>query len=311
VRVAVLAGGDTNERDISLITGKAVVQALRDAGHEAVEIELGDPIEAVTSTACKDADVVFPALHGGAGEDGRIQSLLELVGKPYVGGGPGPCAIAMDKIWTKLLCRALQVPTAAWMEADENEGVEQLIAKADALGWPVVLKPVGEGSAIGVHIIESAGKAREGLPLVLPLRGRWMLERYVPGRELTLGIVAGETLPIVEIRPKAGFYDYKNKYTPGCSEYDCPAALSEAAAAEVTAHGLRLAMAIDLLELCRIDFRYDLEEGPFLLEANSMPGMTSTSLLPMAAKAQGTTFPALCDTLCRDALARRARGGQA
>lgn len=311
MRVAVLMGGDTAERDISLKTGEAVAGALRSGGHHVETLVLGDPLEAIRSRAFREADVVFPALHGGAGEDGRIQSLLELAGKPYAGAGPGGCALSMDKVWTKLLCASVGVPTADWREVPPAAPDAQSLELMRPLGWPVVLKPVCEGSAIGVHILQNEAQAVGALREEAVRRGRWMIERYVPGREITLPVLWEEPMAVIEVRPREGFYDYRNKYTAGRTEYDCPAALTSEEAEAVTRHGMVLARTMGLLEMCRIDFRLDPAGQPFVLEANSIPGMTATSLLPMGAAAKGHDFPSLCERLCRRAMDRARRGERA
>jgi D-alanine-D-alanine ligase len=263
-------------------------------------VVLGDPVTSILAPEVRGSDVVFVALHGGIGEDGRVQALLELAGIPYVGSRPGPSAVAMDKLWTLRLAAQAGIPTATHRELRGAWSTADALAAFDAIGADaVVVKPVDEGSAVGVHILESRealaalGAQREGA------LGRWLVERYVAGRELTVPILWGETCPVIEIRPREGFYDYRNKYTAGCTEYDCPADLDEESAATLQTHALRLFAVLDLRDMARIDFRVHPSEGPFLLEANTIPGMTATSLLPMGAAARGIDFVRMCDRLCR------------
>jgi D-alanine-D-alanine ligase len=306
MKVAVLMGGGTSEHEISLLTGSAVAQALEERGHEVQRITL-EGFDSLDPQAI-EADVVFVALHGGAGEDGRVQSVLERAGIAYVGSRPGPCEVAMDKVQTKRVAREVGVPVAdeAVFEFPCDEA--DVLAAAEVLGPATVLKPVGEGSAVGVHVCMELDELRRVLKDEDLGPGDWMLERYVPGRELTVGVVLEETCPVVEIRPKDGFYDFENKYTAGRTEYDCPADLPEVIADRVAADALRIYRALGLRDMARIDFRYEAAEGHFLLEANTIPGMTATSLLPMGAKALGMDFPDLCERLCAAAYQRGAQG---
>jgi D-alanine-D-alanine ligase len=302
MKIAVLMGGGTSEHEISLLTGEAVARALEERGHEVRRVTLATC--AGLDAGALNADVVFIALHGGAGEDGRVQATLERAGLAYVGSRPGPCAIAMDKVQTKEIARGIDVPVT-------EEAVFELPGERDAIleaaarfGDATVFKPVGEGSAVGVYVC----RTREELQRVLAEEelapGAWMLEPFVPGRELTVGLVLDEACPVIEIRPKDGFYDYTNKYTAGRTEYDCPADLPGDVADRVAADAVRLYEALDLRDMARIDFRLDPARGHFLLEANTIPGMTATSLLPMGAKALGMDFPTLCERLCEVAARR-------
>jgi D-alanine-D-alanine ligase len=297
-------GGDTSEREISLKTGEAVAKALADGGHDVRAVVLGDPFDALESAATRHSDVVFVALHGGAGEDGRIQALLELAGLPYVGSGPGASAVAMDKPWTKRIARDLGLPTADWADVAPHDDDVKVKSMADALGGPLVLKPADEGSAVGVHLLDGPEDVPAALTEIGPRRRPWMLERYVAGRELTVPLLWGEAFPLIEIRPKAGFYDYTNKYTAGRTDYLCPAPLSEETASTLAAHALVLYRALHLHDMARADFRVDEQDRPFLLEVNTIPGMTATSLLPMGAAARGISFGEMCERLCRAALER-------
>jgi len=308
LQVAVLKGGVSAEREISLVTGAEVARGLREAGHGVDEVDVVDPVAVLAEPAVRRSDVVFVALHGGFGEDGRIQALLDLAGRPYVGSGPGACALTMDKHLSKHLFRSLEVDTAEWVLLDGDETTDLVAARAARLGGEVVLKRNDEGSAIDVFLRPDAATLARVWEDPGRRPGRWLLERYIPGRELTLPVVAGRPTPVIEIRPKQGFYDYRNKYTPGCTEYLCPAELGEGVAEAVTEAGRRLWHHLDLRDMARIDFRLDPSGRLCCLEVNTIPGMTGTSLLPMGAARLGLDFPQLCDALCRSALERG--GGQ-
>lgn len=305
LRVAVLYGGVTAEREVSLDSGAAVVEGLREAGHAVTGHDVRDPLAVLSDDPIRDADVVFPVLHGGWGEDGRIQAVLDLAGVAYVGSGPAASAAAMDKVWSKQICRTLGLPTADWVEIGPEDDEAGILERAEGLGYPVVFKPVFEGSAVGVHIPESPDALAGAVAAAGPRDQAWMLESYVAGRELTVPWLWGEAYPVVEIRPREGFYDYAHKYTRGASEYECPADLPAELADRVADLGHRLAVALRLRDMARIDVRLDPTGMPFVLEANTIPGMTAVSLLPMGAKARGIDFPQMCDRLVRAAADRR------
>lgn len=304
--LAVLMGGGTREHEVSLSTGTAVADALDRCGHRVRRVELARPSVDAILAGVREVDAVFVALHGGAGEDGRVQSVLELAGVPYVGSGPGPSAVAMDKIWTKAIARDLGLPVTDEVALAADDDADRVRRAAVDLGGHVVLKPVAEGSAVGVHLCDDPDAAVAAWNAAPRGHGAWMLEPYVSGREITVPLLWDEAYAVIEIRPRAGFYDYANKYTAGNTEYDCPADLPDTEAEAVAAHALHLYRALHLRDMARIDFRVDPERGPFLLEVNTIPGMTGTSLLPMGAAHAGIDFDALCDRLCRGAVARGA-----
>ncbi len=299
MRITVLMGGSSAEREISLATGEAVVRRCALLDHEVLSLDPKDPLAAVQSEEIRAAELVFVALHGGSGEDGRIQALLELAGKLYVGSGPTACAVSMDKLLSKHLMRSLGVPTPSVAQSFAA-GLRWKRCWRAPGNWvfPLVFKPVSEGSAIGVAIDPSEDRLREIWRECSASTGRWMLERYIPGRELTLPMVAGRCTPLVEILPKEGFYDYQNKYTPGRTEYRCPAELEAKVEEELREMGLRLWNALNLQDMARMDLRLDENSRFWFLEINTIPGMTKTSLLPMGAQEIGLNFAALCETLC-------------
>lgn len=328
MEIAVLTGGSSAEREVSLATGRAVVEALRERGHtvHAVDtargyvprddedrllagvpgreppdegrLEEADRGELSVGVAelpvVRDADVTFVALHGGHGEDGYIQAVLEMAGVPYTGTGPLGCGIAMDKRVTKELLVQGGVPTPAWAPHDlaPSEG-------ADRLGYPLVVKPAGGGSTVGLSVVREPSELAEAVERAASYDPDVLLERFVPGRELTVGILADNALPPVEIHPGREVYDYESKYTPGISSYDAPAELSDEEAARLREMGIRAHRLLRQGSYSRVDFRMSPEGEFWCLEGNALPGMTSTSLLPKAARAAGIEFPDLCERIAR------------
>jgi len=337
MRVAVLFGGTSAERDVSVASGAQVVKALREAGHQVVAVDTargvlagGDeqrlltagvapapPAEAELATLrassgsplpasaeMKDVDVVFLTLHGGTGEDGTIQALLDLTGIPYVGSGHAASAVAMDKDWSKRLFRAAGVPTAEWLMAP----VDAAEAEA-ALGLPIVVKPNKQGSTVGLTIVRSRDELQPAIDEALRHDDEVMLEAFVAGRELTVGILEDRALAVGEIIPRGGaeIFDYASKYQHGGADEIFPADLPDEQTRLVQDLGLRAHRALKLEGFSRVDFRMDAEGGLWCLEVNTLPGMTATSLLPQSAAAAGIPFPELCDRICRLAVERHRR----
>ena len=243
-------------------------------------------------------EVAFLALHGGVGEDGTVQALLEAVGFPYTGSGQAASAIAMDKSLTKMVMQAIGVPTPAWTLVAPAAYLEKL-AGTPVGGLPVVVKPKKEGSSVGVTIVtepegwEPALRAAEGSDEQL------LVERYVPGRELTVGVLDGRVLPVVEIVPREGFYDYGNKYGEGRTTYEVPARIPEAVERVIKDDAGRLFAALGCRGMARVDFRLPADGLAQCLELNTIPGLTGTSLLPKAAQAAGIGFAEMLETICR------------
>lgn len=328
MRVAVLMGGDSSERDISLQSGRAVAEGLRRAGHQVHELEIPSVAAVMGLEVLRQVDVVFPALHGGEGEDGHLQALLDLLGVPYALSGPAASAVAMDKALAKRIMRSAGIPTPDWLQvtwdkaADRSGSVAgaggpdrdeltlaRILERAAAeLGFPLVVKLNASGSSVGVAIVTSAAGFAEDFGRVLgacpgPM-GDLLLERYVPGRELTAAVFLGRRLPLLEIRPREGFYDYGNKYTEGATEYLVPAPVNSPLYEQICADALRLYELIGCKGMARIDFRLAGIDYA-CLEANTIPGMTRTSLVPKAAAAVGIGFDDLVVDLCREALRGR------
>src|SRR5262245_14879032 len=338
MKVAVLMGGTTSEREISLRTGRGMAQALRQLGHEVLAVDAangrllpaGDeekgavpegaivpagPAALVSAAAIRDAEVVLIALHGGAGENGTLQALLDLAGKPYTGSGVMASAIAINKAMSKRVFEQAGIPTPAWLLVRTDEPLAGALLAGEApaqvrgLGLPLVVKPNEEGSTVGLSIV----KEWEALAAAFREAARFgqeiLLERYIEGRELTVAVLGVEPLPIVEIRHKSGFDDTESKYTAGRSEYFCPADLEETLAEHVRTLGVAAARVLDCRGVSRVDFRLDPEGTPWCLEVNTIPGMTPTSLVPMAAKAAGMSYEQVVQRMLDLALeeARRRR----
>jgi D-alanine-D-alanine ligase len=281
-KVAVLKGGPSAEREVSLRSGAAVAKGLTDAGYAVVEIDVKDR----ELSFPEDVDAVFVALHGEFGEDGQVQQALEARGIPYTGSDPKASRASFDKVISKQIFKAAGVPTP-----------EYEVLRAGALRrlpLPVVVKPPRQGSSIGV------GMVFEESQWMPALAGSWiydpeaLVERFVPGRELTVGVVTGEALPVVEIVMDAGYYDYAAKYTPGGSRHVVPALLSPDVTRQCQAVALQAFHALGCRGFGRVDIRMTPQGELFVLEMNNIPGFTATSLLPDAAAAAGISFPDLC-----------------
>ena len=254
---------------------------------------------------CRMADLVFLALHGTCGEDGRVQAAFDLMGIPYTGAGYLGSAIAMDKDLTKRMVGDV-VSTPGWKTVQSTaEDLDGLVEKARL---PLVVKPVASGSSIGVSIVHTAQELRAALTEGLSLGGRTVLEQYVKGRELQVGILDGTALPSIEIIPKAGFYDYANKYQPGAALEVCPAPVTEQEEAKLREAAVRVYDLLGLSVYARADFILDDAGEPWFLEINTLPGMTPTSLLPQEAAAAGIDYSALCQRIVEASLEARKQG---
>jgi D-alanine-D-alanine ligase len=288
--VTVLMGGISAEREVSLRSGEAVVGALR---------ERGCTVHAVDVT-CRDFElpdgcgVVFPLLHGTFGEDGELQSLLEARGIPYVGAGVAGSRAAFDKAATRRILTAAGIPMAEGRVLSRGQS-------ADGLAFPLVVKPACEGSSVGLAFVDDAAGLADALTAAFRHGDEVVVESFVEGRELTVGIVDGQVLPIVEVLAPGGWYDYAAKYTSGSSEYQVPAALPADAVERCQQVGLAVFEALLCEGLGRVDIRLAADGTPYVLELNTLPGFTATSLLPKAAAASGMDFPELCERLVRTA----------
>ena len=298
--VGVLMGGMSSERPISLKSGKAVAEALRSRGYNVVEIDVGPstPAELVEHKV----DVAWLALHGSFGEDGCIQGLLEIMRIPYTGSGVRASAIAMDKIATKRLLRgtAVNLPDdTVWRTGD---------AIPDDLRYPVVTKTPNGGSTIGIHICNDKEELRAALEDCGQFEADVLLEQFVAGREITVAVLDGAALPVVEIRPLSGHFDFEAKYTKGQTEYLVPAPIDPVIAATAQQHAEIAYRTVGLSGVSRADFIVDAEGIPWFLEINTIPGMTATSLTPMSAGATGISFEDLVEMSVKSAQLHIERG---
>jgi D-alanine-D-alanine ligase len=328
-------GGTSSERDVSLASGIRVAEALRSKGHVVTTVDPArgaisaeeerallsgtvvqtappspEALKQMAREALKslvnnlprqgDADVVFLGLHGGSGEDGTIQSLLDLTGVPYTGSGHLASALAMDKDVTKQLFRQAGVSTADWLMAPAT--IDEVRA---ALGFPVIVKPSKQGSTVGLSIVKDPAELQAAIDEAFLHDDEVMIEQFIAGRELTVGILGDVALPVGEIIPKHEIYDYECKYTPGMADERFPAELTEEETARVQDDARRAFRALKLGGCARIDFRMASDGTFYCLEANTLPGMTQTSLIPQAAAAAGISFPELCDRIVQLAVETR------
>jgi len=319
LHVLVLMGGDSPEREISLKSGAAVAGALAEAGHRAEAVDVPRVAAVVDLPALREADVVFPALHGGQGEDGHLQAVLDVLGVRYALSGPLASALAMNKGATKRIMRAAGIPTPQWLQVTWNHRsaeaatggtdrltVERVLERAVAeLGFPLVVKLNDGGSSVGVEIVMSPSGFPDAFARVAATgvadQVDVLLEKFIPGRELTAAILLGRRLPLLEIKPSEGFYDYDNKYTAGASDYLVPAPVHSPLYEQISADALRLYELVGCRGVARVDIRLD-GESYNCLEINTIPGLTATSLVPMAAEAVGIGVPELVEDLCRQAM---------
>jgi len=339
-------GGTSAERDVSLASGVRVAEALRSRGHEVLSVDtahgiLSAPDEQAllggkivktippdvqalvrlnaqlpsTLRSLPSTEVVFLALHGGQGEDGTLQALLDLTGVPYTGSGHLASALAMDKDLSKHLFRAAGVPTGDWLmapvagEGKRERGKGGFAADVEReLGLPVIVKPSKQGSTVGLSIVRQIGELWDAIDEAAKYDDEVMVEQFIPGRELTVGILGDEALPVGEIIPVHEIYDYECKYTAGMAQEIFPADLTPEETRMVQELARRAFRALKLRGYARIDFRMSPEGVFYCLEANTLPGMTALSLIPQAAAAAGISFPELCERIVR--LAVDDRGAQ-
>ena len=302
LHVAVLMGGWSAEREVSLVTGEGVAKALESRGHRVTRIDMGRDVAQRLAEAAPD--VVFNALHGTPGEDGTVQGMLDIMGLKYTHSGLETSVIAIDKELTK----AVLVPQGIRMPGGQVVASESLYA-GDPMARPYVLKPANEGSSVGVAIVTRDGNY--GDPIGRDVEGPWkhfarlLAEPFIKGRELTVAVLDDEPLAVTELRPKSGFYDYDAKYTDGMTDHVCPAEIP----AEIRDAAMGIALKAHRLLGCkgasRADFRWDDEQGEaglYLLEVNTQPGMTPLSLVPEQAKARGIDYPSLVERIVEAAL---------
>ena len=298
--VAVLMGGWSSEREVSLVSGKAVAEALKTAGYAATTIDVGRDVADLLARLTPRPDVIFNALHGRWGEDGCIQGLLEIIGIPYTNSGVLASALAMDKPIAKRLFKDAGIRCAEHVVAHRNE-----VLAGDVMPRPYVIKPLNEGSSVGVHIVLDDGDAPAFDNDSWNFGDHVMVERYIAGREITVAVMGEQALGVTEIRPASGFYDYDAKYTEGHAEHVVPAPLPPPVYEEALAHALCAHRTLGCRGVTRADMRYDDTEGEpglvYLLEINTQPGLTPMSLVPELAAHADIGFPDLVGWMVENA----------
>jgi D-alanine-D-alanine ligase len=294
--VGVLMGGRSAERRVSLRTGAAILAALQRLGERAVAIDAGPDLP--RALARRGVDVAFIALHGRGGEDGTVQGLLECLGVPYTGSGVLASALAMDKKQSKYVFRAHGLPTPDFEVFARGTRAARRLQR---LAPPVVVKPTNEGSSVGMTVVRGSGALAPALAKAFRYDPEAIAEQFLPGREFTVGVLEGETFPVVEVRPHSGVYDYHSKYTAGETDYLAPAPIGARLAARLRALAAQTHGALGCRGASRVDFRLDGRGRPYVLEVNTIPGMTETSLLPKSAAAAGIGFDELVARILRGA----------
>lgn len=343
MKIVVLCGGVSPEREVSLSTGAKVASALREKGHLTALVDsaldiTADPeslftTEPINNTAsiresapdvaelqargeffgrgvlevCGMADIVFNAMHGAAGEDGTLQSTFDLMGIKYTGSGSKACSVSMDKTVAKRIMAPVEgvtMPRGVTLLRDDFDGNELSYAASvlKDVGIPMVVKPACGGSSVGVSIVKSEEELLPAIELALSYEPKAVAEEYIKGREFSVGVLGGRALPVIEIRPKSGFYDYKNKYQSGCTDEICPADIPEAVSEEMKAAAVKVHEELGLSAYSRTDFIVTEAGRVYALEANTLPGMTPMSLLPQEAAAVGIGFNELCQIIIEESM---------
>ena len=307
MKVAILKGGSSLERGVSLRSAARVEDALGELGHQGMGIDAGPDL--VGRLRAERPDVVFIALHGPGGEDGTVQELLEILDLPYTGPGVAACALCMDKVAAKHEIRAGGLPTPDWAAFNatafrELGAADTLDEIEDRLGFPLVVKPASQGSSLGVEFASRREEVPEALVAAFSYDDRVLLERYVKGRELAVGVLDGEPLPVVEAIPRdQDFFNFEARYEIGRTEYVCPAELAGSAGDRVPELATRTYEALGCSGFARVDLMLG-DDGPEVLEVNAIPGLTDTSLFPMAAEAAGIDFVRLVERILESARLR-------
>jgi D-alanine-D-alanine ligase len=339
LKILVLAGGLSEERDVSLASAKAITESLIRLGHETHVIDAASGksllnhdgrylyekdkessskialkqtssialTQSLHATEYRDIDLVFLALHGGAGEDGTIQALLELAGKKYTGSDLLASAVAMNKAFAKNLLRPENIPTPAWLllKAPPDDRFESIISNIiSKFKFPLIVKPNDSGSTVGLTLVKQESELPDAMAKAFGVSHEVLIEEYIKGREITAAVLDGQPLPLVEIIPTNELYDYQCKYTKGKSQYICPAVISDEITTKIQSLAVRACEVIGCSGLVRADFILDETNHPYFLEVNTLPGMTELSLAPMAAKEAGISFDQLVERICRTALGK-------
>ncbi len=333
MKLAVLLGGTSAERDVSLSSGVAIARTLAENGHDVqaidcaygakaldfMNIDVGDLVKTTPPDIERQKinldrnifstidylirekfDIIVFGLHGGYGENGKIQAMLELAHIPFTGSGSLASAVAMDKHFSKIIFQANHIPTPEWRYFQHKKDVTE--QTTEDLGFPLVVKPNAQGSTVGLSIVESWENVCPAVDIAFEYDDNILLETYIPGRELTVAILGEQALPVVEIIPESGFYDYESKYQGGKSRYEVPANLPEDLTTAIQKTALRAYKVLGCAGYARADFRMNEKNEFYCLEVNTLPGMTSTSLVPKAAKAVGLQFHQLLEKIIKFAI---------
>lgn len=297
--IAVVMGGISHEKEVSVRTGTGIAAALKERGHTVIPMVVGD--DALHQIQVARPDIVFIALHGRFGEDGTIQGALEMMHIPYTGSDVCASAVAMNKVMTKRLAHTVGVncPTEAVFDST-RETVSDFVTHAK-LSYPVIVKPNREGSTVGMTIVRNAAALTTALTEAAALDSTVLIEEFIEGPEVTVGILCGDPLPVLEIVPKSGFYDYSSKYTKGATDYICPARIEATVAATVQDWTQRVYDILGCRGVARADFMISKNGTPYFLEINTIPGMTETSLVPKAAAHIGISYADICERVLADA----------
>jgi D-alanine-D-alanine ligase len=298
-KVAVLMGGVTKERDISLRTGNAISQALRRRGYAVVDIDVGSDIVAMIEK--EKPDVAFIALHGKFGEDGCIQGMLEMMRIPYTGGGVLGSSVGMDKVVCSMVAKYLGIPVPREQAFNAKEMSSKQFIEQLKIPYPVIVKPSREGSTINISIVMKSEELPGAIEAALDSDDKVIIQEYLKGKEVTVGLLNGRALPVLEIAPKSGFYDYKSKYTKGMTEYIVPARISAGCAEKIQRWSVDIFMALDCSGAARCDYIVDEKNAAWFLEINTIPGMTELSLVPKAAAHIGIDFDTLAEEILNSA----------
>lgn len=301
-KIGVLMGGLSSEREVSLASGNAILKALREKGYDAVAVDVGR--DAGEQLRKSGVEVAFNGLHGKFGEDGAIQGLLEIMGIPYTGSGILASAMGMNKIISKTVFKAYGLQVGPFMIVAAGDKNALTTAQME-LGFPLVVKPSSEGSSVGVSVVNMADELAPAVKLALQYDREVLIERYIRGMEVQVGILGARALGAIEIVPKDVFYSYKAKYEQGMSEHFFPARIPEEVYKRTLDAGLAAHRALDCRGYSRVDFIIDAAGDPYILEVNTLPGMTATSLLPDIARGVGMSFPDLVEEILRLALVKQ------
>ena len=290
LRIGVLMGGFSSEREVSLQSGTCIADALQKNGYQVTRIDVTPAFSEKAGDL--DIDIAFIALHGEFGEDGQIQQILDARHIPYIGSGAEASRVSMDKVESKRIFKAQDIPTPAYIviDADKPQDAEGF----DEISFPLVVKPVNGGSSIGITIVRTKDLLDAALHEALRYDSRVIIEEYIKGRELTVSVLAGEALPVIELRTRREFYDYEAKYNDDDTEYLCPVEISDTLQAQAKELAVKTNSALGARGFCRVDIMMDGKNRLYVLELNTIPGFTTHSLLPKAAAAAGISFPELC-----------------